>query len=326
MKYPQWNSYCTVKKKDYEVEITNHLLDESYYLPIEIVRWGKKLDGITNPYSIDKTLSRADVRNRLETLDDFDCIRKNRILVKTTGTLLCSLYIPQKTTINMRLFAWLYNKALQISFLPMLVFGIYYFSKYFNYGDGGMYIGMIFGLVIGLLLHEVSHACAALACPGGNFFEIGVGILHFVPMGYALIDVKRVKSRFQRVQVNLAGIETNIFLCGLFFFLAGFYDGAIYCEAFWGAGIQNGFLGLLNLVFSNGVDGANAIGELLGDRTNSFISKSRGLVWSKRKRQKVLNTGLAGYAIVASACIFQVLQLTIPALYVWNVLCVLEVF
>lgn len=325
MRYPKWNNYCTVKKENDKVKITNHLMEESYCLPIEIVRWGRKLDGRTNPYSIDKTLSRVAVRNRLKTLDDFDCIRKSRVLLKTTGSLLYSLYIPQRITINMRLFAWFYNKILQISFLPMLVFGIYYFSTHFNYGDGGMYIGMIFGVIIGLSLHEVSHACAALACPGGNFFEIGVGISHFMPLGYALIDVKQVKSRFQRVQVNLAGIETNIFLCGLFLFLAGFC-GDIYCEAFLGAAIQNGFLGLLNLVFNNGVDGANAICELLGDKTISFISKSRELVWSKRKRQKVLSAGLSGYALVTSAYIFQVLQLTIPALYIWNVLDILEVF
>lgn len=326
MGYPKWNNYCTVKKKDDKVEITNYLLEKSYYLPIEIVRWGRKLDGRTNPYNIDKTLSRVSVRNRLKILQDIDCIRKSRILLKTTGTLLYSLYIPQRITINMRLFAWFYNKALQISFLPMLVFGIYYFSTHFNYGDGGMYIGMILGLVIGIFLHEVSHVCAALACPGGKFFEIGIGISRFMPIGYALIDIKQVKRRFQRVQVNLAGIETNIFLCGLFLFLAGFCSEDIYSEAFLWAAIQNGFLGLLNLVFSNGVDGASAIAELLGDRTNSFISRSRELVWSQRKRQKVLNRGLTGYALVASAYIFQVLQLTIPALYIWNILNILEVF
>lgn len=319
MKYPQWNSYCTVKKKDGEAEITNHFLEESYYFPMEIARFGKKLDGMTDPYSIDKTLTRADVRDWLEILEDYDCIRKSKFLLKSTGTLLCSLYIPQKITVNMRLFAWFYNKALQISFLPMLAFGIYYFSTHFIYGDGGVYIGMIFGLITGILLHEISHACATLAC-GGEFFEIGIGILHFVPMGYALIDTKRVKSRFQRVQVNLAGVETNIFLCGLFLFFSGVCGVGVCSEAFLMAAIQNGFMGLMNLVFSNGFDGAKAMAELLGDRTDSFIGKSRGLVWSKKKRQKVLSTGLSGYAIVASAFIFQILQLSFPALYIWNFL------
>ena len=325
MRYPKWNSYCTVKKKYDKVEITNHLLEESYCLPIEIVHWGRKLDGKTNPYSIDKTLSRATVRNLLKTLDDCDCTRKSRVLLKTTGTILYSLYIPQRITSNMRLFAWLYNKILQILFLPMLIFGIYYFSTHFTYGDGEMYIGMIFGIVIGLLLHEVSHACAALACHGGRFFEIGVGISNFMPIGYALIDVKQVKNHFQRIQVNLAGVETNIFLCGLFLFLSGFC-GDTHLEAFLGAAVQNGFLGLLNLVFSNGIDGANAICELLGDRSNSFISESREFVLNKKARQKVLGTGLNGYALVTSAYIFQIFQLTIPILYIWNVLSIFEVF
>lgn len=325
MRYPKWNSYCEVKRKDGEAQIINHLIEESYSLPLEMVRWGKKLDGKTNPYTIDKTINRTTVRNWLRTLDSLDCTRKSRVLLKATGTFMCSLYIPQKITPTMRLFAWFYNKFLQISFLPMFVFGIYYFSTHFNYGDRGLYLGMALGLITGLLLHEISHACATLACPKGKFFEIGIGISNFLPIGYALIDVKQVKNRFQRIQVNLAGIETNIFLCGFFLFLAGFC-GSICWQAFLGAAIQNGFLGLLNLVFSNGIDGANAMGELLGDRTNSFISKSRELVWSKRKRQKVLNTGLTGYALVASAYIFQIFQLTIPALYIWNVLSIFEVF
>lgn len=325
MRYPKWNNYCSVKGKGFEAEITNHLLDETYSLPLEVVRWGKKLDGKTNPFRIDKTIDSTTVRKWLRVLDSFDCTRKSRVLLKTTGTFMYSLYIPQKITTNMRLFAWFYNKALQISFLPMFVLGIYYFFTHLNYGDGGMYTGIVLGTVIGIFLHEISHACAALACPKGKFFEIGIGISSFLPIGYALIDVKQVKSRFQRVQVNLAGVETNIFLCGFFLFLAGFC-GDVFWEAFLGAAIQNGFLGLLNLVFSNGIDGANVMCELLGDRTNSFISNSRKIIWSKRIRRKVLNTGLNGYALVASAYIFQIFQLTIPALYIWNVLSIFEVF
>ncbi len=326
MRYPKWNSYCEVKRKDGEALIINHLIEESYSLPLEMVRWGKKLDGKTNPYTIDKTINRTTVRNWLRTLDSLDCTRRRRVLLKTTGTFMYSLYIPQRITLTMRLFAWFYNKILQISFLPMFIFGIYYFSTHFNYGDGGLYLGMILGLIVGMLLHEFSHACAALACPKGKFFEIGIGISSFMPIGYALIDVKQVKNRFQRIQVNLAGVETNIFLCGLFLFLASFCGGDFYWEAFLGAAMQNGFLGLLNLIFSNGIDGANAITELLGDRTNSFISKSRELVWCRKTRKKVLDTGLNGYALVASAYIFQIFQLTIPALYIWNVLSIFEVF
>lgn len=326
MRYPKWNNYCTLRRKDNEVEITNHLLEESFTLPIEIVHFGKKLDGKTSPYKIDKSLSTVTVHNWLKTLNALDCTRKSRVLLKTTGTFMYSLYIPQRITISMRLFSWFYNKILQISFLPMFIFGIYYFSTHFNYGDGGLYLGMILGLIVGMLLHEVSHACAALACPKGKFFEIGIGISSFMPIGYALIDVKQVKNRFQRIQVNLAGVETNIFLCGLFLFLAGFCGGDFYWGAFLGAAMQNGFLGLLNLIFSNGIDGANAISELLGDSSSTFISKSRKLIFNKKERQKVLNTGINGYAIVASAYIFQILQLTIPALYIWNIIDIFEVF
>lgn len=324
MKYPKWNNYCAVKRKGNETEISNYLMEKTCSLPLEIVRWGKKLDGKTNPYCIDKTISRATVRSWLKVLDSFDCIRSSRILLKTTGTFMYSLYIPPKTTCSMRLFAWIYNKILQIAFLPMCIFGIYYFSSHSYYGDGGLYIGMVLGVIIGIFLHEISHACAALACPKGKFFEIGIGISNFLPIGYALIDVKQVKSPFQRVQVNLAGVETNIFLCGFFIFLAGFCGNKLG-RAFLGAAIQNGFLGLLNLVFSNGSDGANVICELLGDRTNSFIENSRKLIWSKKIRRKVLNTGINGYALVASAYIFQIFQLSIPALYIWNILSVFEV-
>lgn len=320
MRYPKWNNYCTLKRKDDEVKITNHILEETFTLPIEIVRFGKKLDGKTNPYSIDKRLNRSMVCDLLKTLDALGCIRQSRVLSKSIGSILFSLYIPNKISPYMRIFAWFYNKALQISFLPMLIFGISYFSNSSETGDGGMYIGIILGFVSGIILHETSHALAALSCPKGRFFEMGIGISYFImPIAYALVDVRQVKNRFQRVQVNLAGIETNIFLCGLFLLLAGLC-GSTFWEMFLGAAIQNGFLGLLNLVFSNGIDGANAMAELMGDRSNTFISKSRKLIFNKKERQRVLSIGINGYAIVTSAYVFQLLQLTIPALYIWNVL------
>ncbi len=326
MRYPKWNNYCAIKRKDNAVEVTNNLLDESFLLPTDMVLWGKQLDGKTNPFSIDPTINRVTIRNWLKTLDAFDCIRRSRVLMKAKGTFLYSIYIPKKITVNMCVFFWLYNKALQLLFLPMLILGIYYFSTHPAYSSGGLYLGFIFGLALSMLLHEISHACATLACPKGRFFEIGIGISNFImPIAYALIDEKCIKSKFQKIQINLAGIESNLLLCGLSLLLAGLFPET-FSGFFLGIAIQNGFLGLLNLVFCNGIDGANVISLLLGDNTNEFINKSRGFVFSKKKRQKELNKGITGYAIVTAAFVFQFLQLTLPALYIWNVLSIIEVF
>ena len=323
MKYPKWNNFCTIQKRGTEVEITHNILEEKFCLPTDMVRWGKQLDGKTNPFNIDPTINRATVRSWLKTLDEFDCIRRNRVLLKTTGTFLYSIYIPKKITVNMRVFSWFYNKALQLLFLPMLILGIYHFSTHPTYSSDGLYLGFILGLALGMLLHEISHACATLACPEGRFFEIGIGISYFImPIAYALINEKCIKSRFQKIQINLAGIEFNLLFCGLSLLFAGLFPET-FSGFFLGAAIQNGFLGLLNLVFSNGIDGGNTISLLLGDNTNGFISKSRGFVFSKKKRQKELNKGITGYAVVTAAYIFQLLQLTIPALYIWNILSVL---
>ncbi len=325
MRYPRWNNYCTVNIKGEEAEINNFLLEETYSLPSELIIWAQKLDGKTSPYRIDKSLNVKTVREMVDILIDYDCIRKSRVLIKSFGNFLFSIYIPQKITPKMRVFAWFYNKALQLSFLPMLFFGIFMFftRSDFSTDDVGFYTGTLLGLVTALTLHEISHALATLACSNGRLFEIGIGIQNFMPLGYALIDVSQIKNKLDRTQVYLAGVESNILLCGVFLSLTPFGN----CDDFFlGAALQNAFLGLFNLVFRNGVDGASVISELLGNRKLNFISKSREIVWQKKKRRKVLSTGLNGYAIFTTACIFQVLQLSLPALCIYNILNLIEVF
>lgn len=325
MRY-RWNNYCTVNllaDKYDEVEVYNYLIEETFRLPTDIVMWAQQLDGKTSPYDIDKSIDTDTVQYLLTILENYDCIRKSRFLVKSLSQTLFSLYIPQKITPRMRIFAWFYNKALQLLFLPVLIIGIYrIFMNPTSSVDLGFYIGNVAGMLLGLFLHEISHACATLACPNSRFFELGVGFSSLIPIGYALIDITQVKKRFQRIQAHLAGIETNLLLCGIFLIISSFFNSPFSL----GIAFQNCILGFFNLVFKSGIDGCNAISEILGNRSLSFVSNSRKIVWCKKQRKKILNMGLNGYAIFTAACTFQILQLTYPAFLVFSIINIIEVF
>ena len=87
MRYPRWNNYCTVNIKGEEAEINNFLLEETYSLPTELILWAQQLDGKTSPYRIDRSLDVKTVRELLNILLDYDCIRKSRFLVKSLLTI-----------------------------------------------------------------------------------------------------------------------------------------------------------------------------------------------------------------------------------------------
>ena len=326
MRY-RWNNYCTVNliaDKYDEIEVYNYLIEETFRLPTDIVMWAQQLDGKTSPYDIDKSIDTDTVRYLLTILENYDGIRKSRFLLKSFSQTLFSLYIPSKITTGMKIFARVYNSLLLLLFLPILLLGIFCFCTNLSSLSSlneGFYIGVVVGLIIGIILHEVAHAAATLSYKG-NLFEMGIGFSSFLPIGYALIDTTPIKSKLQRVQVNLAGIEANLLICGLSLILAIFFN----TDIFLGVAIQNIFLALLNLVFKNGVDGCSAISELLGDRSLTFVSKVNKIVWNKKKRQQLLSKGLHGYAIFSTACIFQLLKLTLPALSIYNILNLIEVF
>ena len=86
-----------------------------------------------------------------------------------------------------------------------------------------------------------------------------------------MIDAGNVKSRFKRIQIDAAGVEMDCLLAGVFLVLSA------RCEAyslFWLLGaVNNLFLSIFNLAFTEGLDGSSMICEVLGIRDSSEIKR-----------------------------------------------------
>ncbi len=324
-KYPRFNNHCEMTKVDDMVLVTNHYTEDECSIPIEWANWCYKLDGKRNPYRIDRSLSRDEVNYRLEQLKKLECIRYGRLIKGELGTRLISLYMPRRISANTRVFAWIYNKALQFFFVPILIIGICMFIFELPDLNGDIWLGSIFGLIVGLLVHELSHALATLSCKNGKFFEFGIGISYYVlPMAYVLIDKANVKSKFQKVQILLAGIESNIALCGIFLIVSCLCPSNLV-GVFFAAGVQNLFLALLNSIMVGSLDGGAIIAELIGSNVGDFLVDSIDVVLLESKRKFILRSGINGYAKIVGSFLFILIQLSLVVILLWNIVEIFEV-
>ena len=322
-KYPRISNTLSYERVDENsVEVIDHLTDNSFMFGIEVVRFVKKLDGYTHPYRIKSVLNKMERDDIIDFLRKYELIRSSNCINVSFGTKLRTLWIPKKSP-WLRLFAFLSNVLLMVSWLPLLVVGITLFSKNivqmnFDY----LWTGYFIGLFCGLFFHELGHAFAGISY-GARVFEMGVMVMYCIlPGAYVLLDRSTVKRRMQRVQVNAAGVEANFLLCGLFLML-----GAIiphFGGMFLNAAICNAFIGALNLTFIKGLDGTSIVSELLG--TDELIDKARSVITDKKERWKLREQGLSGYAVLFSCYLISILQIALPVLLATNILEVISCF
>ena len=121
--------------------------------------------------------------------------------------------------------------------------------------------GFLMGAVLGITLHELSHAASAVHY-GAMLYEMGFGLLLFMPAGYVMYDSQMVKSRRGQIHVLLAGVRMNFLLAGLSMILLEVIpDAGIFFYFF---GRVNLMLGLLNLSICGPLDGRKVLMRLLG--------------------------------------------------------------
>lgn len=187
-------------------------------------------------------------------------------------------------------------------------------------GDGGLWRGYLLGGISGLIFHEMAHAAAGLAY-GGKIFEFGVMLHYFLPGAYVCIDHDEVKNRFQRVQIHAAGIEMNLFLSGLFMCLSclEWFNGWTLLYA----SIYNLVIAVLNSLLIDGLDGMNIFSALLG--VEDFVGKSKRLVKSRRKRRKLREKGISGYAVIAVCYFIAIFQMAVPIILFVNIVSLIRI-
>ena len=183
--------------------------------------------------------------------------------------------------------------------------------------------GLLCGSVLGTALHEAGHAVAALAC-GGQVFEFGIALNDLVvPGAYALIERKEHTSLWQDLQIDAAGIETNVLLGGLFFHLA--LRIPAWVDFFTMAGIINLTMMLLNLAGIMGCDGAHILGRLLGIRGEAG-EEAGDVLLHRDQREYWLEKGIAGKATLAAYVLILLMQAAIPAMMIVELLGVMACF
>lgn len=322
-RYPKISNALTYQRiDDNSFEVVDHLTDNSFTFGINVVRYVRKLDGFTHPYKIPSALSKEEIHDIIKFLDEYDLVRHSDTMRVSFGTTLKTLWIPRRT-LFLRLFAYVSNALLILSWLPVLIIGI---AMFVNNIDAiefeWLWAGYFIGLFCGMLFHELGHAFAGISY-GARVFEMGVMVMYcIIPGAYVLLDRTPVKKRLQRIQINAAGVEMNFMLCGTFLVLGACFPslGGMFLNA----AICNGFIGALNLTFIKGLDGTAIVSDLLG--VDNVIDRARKVVFSRKERRKIMCQGSGGYATVTMCYMLFVLQIALPVLLVTNILEVVSCF
>lgn len=322
MRYPMlYDGVVMRRANEQEYQVKDFLTGEEFLLPGNVARFARKLDGKRNPYTLDRRLSREDVDDYLDLLDEYELIRESRVLAKGFGRIIYSLWFP-KRTLGLCLIAKGYTFLLNVLWLPMLLFSIWLVCQGCDLqGECALVPGMLLGILAGAFLHEFSHLCAGV-CYGAYVFEMGVMIEHFMPGAYVLMERSHIKSRKAHLHILSAGIKANIFFTGVCCALAATVLPGISIPLLASA-ISNAVIGLANTAFVDGLDGMFMISRYLGIGNLEEFSKE--IVWKRKKRKAMLAKGVTGYAVVVLCVTIRIAWLALPLLGIISLVGCLEV-
>ena len=318
MQYPMLKNYLDcVEDEDGNIVAIDYFQECAYTIPPDIYAFAKKLNGSRNPHTI-PGYTPQERRTMLRELRQAKLLRQSRVLDKHFGTIYFTLLYDN---LNERFgfISKIWNHLLLLLFLPVLAIGCFCYVTTATTFDGSVVGGFIVGLLSGIVMHEISHGAACI-CYGGTVHETGVMISTFLPGAYVLMDTDTIKGKFRKIQVSAAGVEMNFLLGGFFLILASYLP---FSGFFFTAGFENIVLGLLNLCFVSGLDGAAIISALLG--ADSFVLRIKDILFNKQIRGRLMRRP-SGIAILFAAVILGICQIALPLLLIDNVLALFEVF
>ncbi len=318
MKYPRKSPYLIYKKTEHnDYRIENYLSYDVYRITNKTAAFLKCLDGRHNPYELLPDCSRSDVQKILREFKAYHLLApKKNLIVFGVGSFMYPLIYcyPGKWK---KLVAIICNFLLMALFFPTFILGlclgkssiihIYAQSKI------ELFVAVLIGAIIGITMHELSHACAGLAY-GAHIFEIGVGTKFFIPMGYVLMDPSNVKSRLKRVQIEAAGIEMNLFLCGALMFLkpATFINPFVLKACI----LVNLSMGILNALPLNGLDGMRILSTLF--KKENLLEHAKGIIIDRNKQIRKTSRRAIAIAEIAASYFLVGFQLVLPMLVIFE--------
>ena len=312
--YPRRNRFLIFQREKDGVLLRHSMSEEEWIIPEEIAAFIRALDGKTSPY--DLGLDPGDVDDLLDFMEEKDLLddgHRGACLGFGSGTF--TLFIPEIRSSHRRAGkAW--NRFLMASWLPVFFLGILLQmmlgTETTEYTDYDIVIGFVLGLLFGIVLHELSHAAAALHY-GGSLLEMGLFVIYFMPGAYCAIDYENVKNHFHRAQITAAGIESNLLQCGLCLVLFQ----VVPTDAFLEAALMNWYLSILNLSLALRMDGARTFEEFLC--CDNFSGRAKVLLRDRRQKQKLRKQGINGRATIAACCLIRLLQVQVPLLILLEV-------
>ena len=323
MRYPMTNNWLSYRRISHDEYSVHDNLDGSVYtMGYRVARFAKCLNGKRDPYGIDPTLSTKEVKSMLLDLSEHNLLRTNRVLTSSFGTFLYTLWIPRWTKF-LRLVACLMNCVLLLLWFPILFIGCYVFAKNLLLIDVDFSVGgHIVGLVCGICCHELAHAFAGISY-NAKVFEFGIGFQSFLPCAYTMMECSECR-KMHKVQINAAGIESNMLLTGLFLMFGAMFpnNGAFLFSA----ALCNFILGIINMLCLEGLDGMGILSDLIGVDASEFLEKSKRVVRSPKRRKKLQAKGFSGYATIMMSYIVVVSQIGFPVLLLINIWGVIECF
>lgn len=314
MKYPKLIDTLLYKRvDDLKYHVKNAETGEIFELGSAIVSFMNKLDGKTDPYEVYTDLSASQIEVTLSWLLENELITEQKL--KKVGFL--SYGVPLfkvKSAKHIRIILRILNFFLMISFIPVFITGLFAVKDIYRLVNLDILylIGIYSGLILGVILHELGHAQAALGY-NAHVFNFGI-IIGIMPGAFVEIDDDHIKSPLKKAQISGAGIEINLWLCGLAMLSMRLFNSA---SLFSGMAFINLLLSLVNLLPIKGVDGAQILNKLVG---NDLIIYSTVLIRDKSFLKHSFSTGIMGWAEIYSCVLTLLSQISHPILIIANIL------
>lgn len=326
MKYPKTSNYLIYKRIAKErFEVTDYITGSVWDVSADTAYLLKKMDGKHDPYKILGNWNKEEVTDLLNELEAFGFLIKNKRFISTgIGSFMITLLTPRTRRIH-RMIAKKWNALLMVLFIPVFILGIYtMINGQYDLDISTINMGAVWivGIFSGIVLHEISHALAALSY-GGHVFEAGIMLKYFLlPCAYVAIEYDSVKNRLHRAQISAAGVESNLFMSGVFLCLLPsewFNAGTVLSIAF-----VNISLALINISLIEGIDGLSTLSEFLGAR--DLLKNSVKSIFISERRNALRRKGITGYITITACAMVLVLQILLPILLLFNVVTLADIF
>ena len=250
------------------------VLDTYYTLPASVMEFALKLDGKTDPFSIDESMTGNEVVDILSILIEHDTVRNKgfrisggylRTLLKTGNDRKTMTYAEVLNTLLILLFLPVFFSGCYVA-KDVFEFHLYYrflnaFGRFVYDHDAVLrWIALFMGLFLGMIMHEFAHASACRAYRG-KVLEYGIRI-SVLPGFYTLMNHDNTRKLSHRIQIYAAGIEANILLAGCFLLMSGLFP--VLRSFFSTAANVNVLIFLVNSFIVNGTDGMKIAMLIIG--------------------------------------------------------------